>query len=413
MSPSFVAPVVTLPNPKGIKGRQSPTSQVQTFQTQRIPSIASDIRPDRYNPSQPGPANTILSNNPQIAALQNRIRSHREWGSNTHDLIMRAIEGKKSRESQARLQRMSYQRQQEPVGFTDFSDQPSGPIKNDHPLARQLAARAGGRRGQILNATVDMFGTPYAWGGGGIGVRASRGIGKGTENVIGVDCSGLTSYVYGRFGIRLPRWSNHQTTVGVRTNIANAKPGDLVGWARGGHVAIYAGNGYIFHSARPGTVVGMRKLFNGEKVYAVSLNIPDAARPTSTARPMSTRSSGSKAGANAVNNYLAALRRQESSNNYRARSKYSTASGAYQYTNSTWNNYGGYSRAYLAPPAVQDRRAREDAIRKFQRYGNWETVAASHLYPAWATNRAMWNRRPGGSFNPTVADYVARIMSYM
>jgi cell wall-associated NlpC family hydrolase len=119
-----------------------------------------------------------------------------------------------------------------------------------------------------------MFGTPYAWGGGGIGVRASRGTGKGTENVIGVDCSGLTSYVYGLFGINLPRYSGNQTVYGVRTNIANAKPGDLVGWARGGHVAIYAGNGYIIHSPQPGKTVTMRKLFNGEKVYGVSLRLP-------------------------------------------------------------------------------------------------------------------------------------------
>ncbi len=51
---------------------------------------------------------------------------------------------------------------------------------------------------------------------------------------------------------------------------------------------------------------------------------------------------------------LATIRQLESGGDYAAQARTSTASGAYQFVNGTWNGFGGYARAADAPPAVQD-----------------------------------------------------------
>ncbi len=47
----------------------------------------------------------------------------------------------------------------------------------------------------------------------------------------------------------------------------------------------------------------------------------------------------------------------ESRNNYTAESRRSTASGAWQFLDSSWARYAGYARAMDAPPEVQDQKA--------------------------------------------------------
>lgn len=89
-------------------------------------------------------------------------------------------------------------------------------------------------------------------------------------------------------------------------------------------------------------------------------------------------------------------RAAESTNNYTALNKEkpgNTASGAYQYTDRTWNNYGGYPKALLAPKAVQDRRFMEDIQARVKRYdGDVFKAAAEHYLPKYAGSPDTWDK---------------------
>lgn len=113
--------------------------------------------------------------------------------------------------------------------------------------------------------------------------------------------------------------------------------------------------------------------------------------------------------------FLWGLRQQESGGNYRIRSTVTTASGAYQYLDRWWANYGGYARAYQAPPATQDARARQDMAAAYRKYGNWEQAGAQHFAgPQLAADRSRWNESPGShGKNPTVNQYVASLMGHV
>lgn len=109
--------------------------------------------------------------------------------------------------------------------------------------------------------------------------------------------------------------------------------------------------------------------------------------------------------------FLQALRLHESSNNYGAKSPHSSASGAYQYIDSTWNNYKGYPEAWMAPPHVQDERARQDVIRFYNQYGSWDKVAIAHFGgPGYVDDD--WSKPPAPN-NPTGNEFVSSVLSKM
>lgn len=87
------------------------------------------------------------------------------------------------------------------------------------------------------------------------------------------------------------------------------------------------------------------------------------------------------------------IKAKESSGNYQAVNPKSTASGAYQYTDSTWNGYGGYSRAALAPPAVQDAKFAQDVRARLAAFGGdpYKAIVA-HYLPALANDPSKWSQ---------------------
>ncbi len=101
----------------------------------------------------------------------------------------------------------------------------------------------------ISNTRIDLcqyakqfVGNPYVWGG--------------TSLTKGADCSGFVQSVFKKFGVSLPRTSREQAGVGTKISLADAKPGDLIFYAKGGtinHVALYIGDGQVVHASNPRT----------------------------------------------------------------------------------------------------------------------------------------------------------------
>lgn len=92
-----------------------------------------------------------------------------------------------------------------------------------------------------------------------------RYVAGGTSPSVGFDCSGFTRYVYSRLGISIPRVSRDQYAASIKISRSQAVKGDLVFFysssGRIYHVAIYAGNGYIWHSPYPGKRVMLERIW--------------------------------------------------------------------------------------------------------------------------------------------------------
>lgn len=124
--------------------------------------------------------------------------------------------------------------------------QPGGESEAGYP-----GAVADPRIESIMREAFTYLGVPYVWAGN-------------TRN--GLDCSAFVKNVYSTMGVKLPRHSGDQLSVGRTVQGPDLRAGDrlyfdMKGAGRISHTGIYLGNGYFIHASSNQGKVGVDSLF--------------------------------------------------------------------------------------------------------------------------------------------------------
>lgn len=234
----------------------SPTAAVGSFQNQQLGALLTKTGSSVGSPI--GADNAVTGNAvPQTAVGQianTTLDSVKAASQRMNNLSGVAAQKRAEAARQAQVaasQRVpavnvARQQRQQPVGS---AYQPNG----------QLSAA----RNQALATASSYLGDRYVLGG---------------LSHNGIDCSGLIMAVYDQFG--LGRYIDSHGSIaqgrlipGVRTSIANLRPGDIVAWNNGSHIAIYAGNGEIIEAANPRVGVVKRPIWSSA-VTGIQIRLP-------------------------------------------------------------------------------------------------------------------------------------------
>ncbi len=102
----------------------------------------------------------------------------------------------------------------------------------------------------VIGLAMTYQGAPYVWGG--------------NSPATGFDCSGFVQWIFGQYGINLPRTTFEQWDVGTHVSLDQLQPGDLVFFTTEGvfcnHVGLYLGNSQFISDTLPGQGVVVQSL---------------------------------------------------------------------------------------------------------------------------------------------------------
>ena len=139
------------------------------------------------------------------------------------------------------------------VGATLLCTAAPARAQQGSPGADEIVVRGPVAGTDVIREARRHLGVPYRWGGA-------------TPRAF--DCSGFVQYVFGAYGIALPRTAREQAGVGIAPFPGDLQPGDLLffyGGRGAQHIALYVGGDTIIHASSTGGRVRLDRLSGSRK----------------------------------------------------------------------------------------------------------------------------------------------------